>query len=232
MKYEIKRSGIKYWAEEDRPREKLFLQGAQKLTDAELIAILLGSGNREASALDLARQLLENNRYNLNTLGECRPADLMKLKGIGRAKAVAIVAALELGRRRHLQMPEQKPKINDSRDAYRLLAPLLQGLKQEAFYLLALNRRNQVLAKIHLSSGGMSATVVDPRLLFRKAIDHGATAIIMGHNHPSGACRPSQPDLQLTQKLKKAGELLDITVLDHLIIAGDKFYSFADEGLL
>ncbi len=232
MKYEIKRPGIKYWAEEERPREKLLLLGVQKLTDAELLAILLGSGTRTHSALDLARQLLENSNRNLNTLGERSPNDLMQIKGIGRAKAVTIVAALELGRRRQLQMPEQKAKIKESKDAYRLLAPLLYGLPQEAFYILALNRQNQVLAKIPLSSGGLNATVVDPRLLFRKALEQGASAVIMAHNHPSGACRPSETDVRLTRKLKEAGELLDITVLDHLIIAGDKFYSFADAGLL
>lgn len=232
MKYQALGRSIKYWAEEERPREKLFLLGAHHLSDAELLAILIGSGTRQLSAVDLARELLRSNDNKLDKLGRCRPADLMKHKGIGRAKAVAIAAALELGRRRQLQPLEARPVVKSSQQAHRLLAPLMQDLDREVFYALALSRSCRLISRVPVSEGGLDATVVDPRVLFRKALDLGAHYLILGHNHPSGTRRASESDIQLTRKIKKAGELLDIFILDHLIITRDGYYSFADEGML
>ncbi len=232
MKYQPLRQSIKCWAEEERPREKLFLLGAHQLSHAELLAILIGSGTRELSALDLARELLRLNDNNLDRLGRCRPADLMRQKGIGQAKAVTIAAALELGRRRQLQPVKQPPSIKTSEDAYRLLAPLMQDLKREVFYVLALSRSCKLLAKIPISEGGLSATVVDPRVLFQRALDYGANYLILAHNHPSGTLEPSRSDIQLTKKLKQAGELLDIFIVDHLIISREGYFSFSDQKML
>ncbi len=231
-KYPQLRQSIKCWAEEERPREKLFLRGAQHLSNAELLAILIGSGTREHSALDLARELLRQNNGKLDALGRCRPADLMRQKGIGQAKAVTITAALELGRRRQLQPTKQRPAVKTSEEAYKLLAPLMQDVKREVFYALALNRACKLLAKIPVSEGGLHATVVDPRVLFQKALDHGANYLILAHNHPSGTLEPSHSDIKLTQKLKAAGELLDIFIVDHLIITSEGYYSFSDKNLM
>ncbi len=230
MKYQPLRRSIKCWAEEERPREKLFLLGANHLSDAELLAILINSGTREMSALDLARNLLHENDNKLDKLGRCRPAELMKQKGIGQARAVTIAAALELGRRRQLQLSDQQPIVKTSKEAYALLAPLMQDLDREVFYALALSRSCRLLAKLPISEGGLSATVVDPRVLFRKALEQGANYLILGHNHPSGQLKPSHSDLALTRKLKRAGELLDIFVVDHLIISRQGYYSFSDEN--
>ncbi len=220
------------WAEEDRPREKLILKGKQSLSDAELLAILLSTGNREETAVGLAKRLLKLVDHNLNELGKTSLKEMKKLKGIGEVKAITITAALELGRRRQLSNAIEKKQIRSSRDAYDLLAPSIQDLGHEEFWILLLNRSNGVVAKERISMGGISGTVVDAKLIFKKALDVLACSIILCHNHPSGNLKPSQADIDITRKLKGAGENLEISVLDHLIISEMGFYSFADEGIL
>lgn len=223
---------IKSWAEEDRPREKLLLKGKAALSDAELIGILLGSGSSELSAVDLAKLILSTVNYNLDSLARLTVPDLMKFKGIGEAKAITIVSALEVGRRRKDQIPEKKIKISSSKDVYQLMRPSLMDLSHEEFWVVLLNRGNQVIQKHIVSSGGVSGTVADPKIIFKKALDHLASSIILVHNHPSGNINPSEADRQLTNKLKEAGKFLDVPVLDHIIFTDEKYFSFADEGLL
>lgn len=222
--------GIKSWAEADRPREKLLLRGRQALTDAELLAILLGSGSRRESALGLAQRLLQAVDNDLNQLGKCTLADLMKFHGIGEAKAITITAALEIGRRRQLTPLPERPQIRSSADAYRLLAPLIAELPYEECWMLCLNRANRVIHRECLSSGGTAGTVVDAKVMFRRALERKAVSLILAHNHPSGERQPSQADCDLTSKLTKAGKTLDMLVLDHLIITEQGYFSFADEG--
>ena len=223
---------IKSWAEEDRPREKLLLKGKAALSDAELIGILLGSGSAALSAVDLAKLVLSHNEHNLDRLARLSVHDLMKYKGIGEAKAISIVSALELGRRRKEAAPEKKPKITCSKDVYNLMKPSLLDLSHEEFWVIILNRSNQVIARQPVSSGGVSGTVADPKMIFKKALDYLASSIILVHNHPSGNINPSEADKQLTNKMKEAGKFLDIPVLDHVIFTDTNFFSFADEGLL
>jgi DNA repair protein RadC len=223
---------ITAWAEDDRPREKLLTKGRLALSDAELIAILLGSGSRNESAVDLAKRILKSVEKNLNELSKLSLADLMKFKGIGEAKAITIAAALELGRRRQTSDFLELPVIKSSSDAYRAIAPVLQDLPHEEFWILILNKGNKVLGKEQLSIGGTDATIVDARIVFRKAIEAKAISIIVCHNHPSGTMRPSPADVELTRKLKGAGEVLGIPVLDHLIVVDKGYFSFADEGIL
>ncbi|MGK7391875.1 MAG: RadC family protein [Candidatus Cyclobacteriaceae bacterium M2_1C_046] len=223
---------IKSWAEEDRPREKLLLKGKAALSDAELIGILIGSGSASLSAVDLAKLILSQNSHNLDRLARLSVHDLMKFKGIGEAKAITIVSALELGRRRKDTLPEKKPKISSSKDVYELMRPFLLDLSHEEFWVVILNRSNQVIARQPVSSGGVSGTVADPKMIFKKALDYLASSIILVHNHPSGNINPSEADRQLTNKMKEAGKFLDIPVLDHVIFTDDKYYSFADEGIL
>ena len=223
---------IKAWAEEDRPREKLFLRGKKNLSDAELLAIIIGSGSREETALGLSQRILSHYENNLNELGRKTPADLMQFKGIGEAKAITIAAALELGRRRQLSNVKDRPQITSSRDAYNAIAPLIMDLPHEEFWILLLNRSNLVIGRERISRGGVSGTVVDAKLIFKKAIQSLAPAIILCHNHPSGNLRPSQADIDITRKLRKGGESLDVTVLDHLIVSERGYYSFADEGMM
>ncbi len=223
---------IKNLAMEDRPREKLMLRGKKALTDAELLAILLGSGTKEENVLTLSQRILHSVEYDLNVLGRCSVRELMRFKGIGTTKATLIAAALELGRRRQEANPGEKPQIRSSRDAYLCLAPALADLSHEEFWLLLLNRANVVIAKERISAGGVAGTVVDPKVVFRRALEHSACSIILSHNHPSGALRPSEADIGLTKKLTQAAESLDILVLDHLIVSESGYYSFADEGLL
>lgn len=223
---------IKSWAEEDRPREKLLLKGRQALSDAELLAIVLGSGSREDSAVGLAQKILQSVNHHLPELSKCGLEELKKFKGIGEAKAITIAAALELGRRRQLTDIRDKPQVKSSQDAFNAIAPLIMDLNREEFWILLLNRANRILARERISSGGISGTVVDARVIFRKALKGSACSLILFHNHPSGNLNPSQADISLTQKLKKAGETLDIAILDHLIIGESGFYSFADEGIL
>ncbi len=221
---------IKAWAEEDRPREKLLLRGKKNLSDAELMAIIIGSGSRDETALGLSQRILAKYENNLNELGRQTPTDLMQFKGIGEAKAITIAAALELGRRRQLSNIKDRPQITSSRDAYNAIAPLIMDLPHEEFWILLLNRSNMVIGRERISRGGVSGTVVDAKLIFKSAMQSLAPAIILCHNHPSGNLRPSQADIDITRKLRKGGESLDVTVLDHLIVSERGYYSFADEG--
>jgi len=223
---------IKSWAEEDRPREKLLLKGKHSLSEAELIAVIIGSGNAEETAVELSRRILLKVNNNLNELGRLTVSDLMEFKGIGEAKAIGIVSALELGRRRKETAPLQRDKITNSRDAAALFQPLLGDHLHEEFWLLFLNRSNTVLGRQALSSGGVTGTVVDPKMIFKAALENRATSLILCHNHPSGNLKPSEEDLRLTRKLAEAGKLMEIQVVDHLIVSQHGFFSFADEGLL
>jgi len=220
------------WAEEDRPREKLMLKGRAALSDAELIAILIGSGTRDLSAVDLSKIILQSTANNLNELARLTVKDLSKFKGIGEAKAISIVAALELGRRRKEQDRPQRTRITSSRDAYEEIKPHLLDKPHEEFWILLLNRANEVIRPVQISSGGVSGTVADPKLIFKQALEQLASALILVHNHPSGNLNPSQADKDLTRKLKDAGRLLDIPILDHLIFTDRTYLSFSDEGLL
>ena len=223
---------IKSWSPEDRPREKLILKGKAALSDAELIAILLGSGTQAMSAVELAKRILHPADNSLHELARFTVRDLIKIKGIGQAKALTIVAALELGRRRKDLEPTEKERISGSRDAYSLVRADLMDIGHEEFWIILLNRANRVIKKMQISQGGVAGTVADPKIIFKHALDELASAIILAHNHPSGNLNASQADLDLTKKLKEAGKLLDIQVLDHLIVAGQKYFSFADEGLM
>lgn len=223
---------IKQWAEGDRPREKLVLKGKTALSDAELIAILIGSGNRGESAVQLSKRILQVSENNLNQLGKASVKQLMKFKGVGEAKAISIVAALELGRRRRGEEALQRKKVTSSDSVYEVLQPIIGDLDHEEFWVLYLNNSNKILQKLQLSKGGITGTIVDVRLAFKNALEIGATAVILAHNHPSGTLQPSAADKQLTQKLKLAGESLDIKVLDHLIVTQKSYFSFANEGLL
>jgi DNA repair protein RadC len=223
---------IKSWSPEDRPREKLLLKGTSALSDAELVAILIGSGTAKISAVELSRKILLHGNNNLNELARLSIKDLMKIKGIGEAKAITIVAALELGRRRKEQDPEEKPKINSSKDAFDLLKGDMMDLPKEEFWVLLLNRANRVIKKKRVSEGGVSGTVADPKIIYKMALEELASGIIVAHNHPSGNLQASQSDLDLTKKLKEAGKFLEIQLLDHIIIANLKYLSFADEGLM
>ncbi len=223
---------IKEWAEEDRPREKLQAQGRQYLTDAELLAILLGSGSRSETAVGLSLRILQAVDNNLHELGKQSIGALMQYKGIGAAKAITIAAAMELGRRRQGAAVKTKTKITCSGDAYEILAPMLADLPHEEFWLLLLNRSNGVICREKISRGGIAGTVVDARIIFKKALEHLACAMVLCHNHPSGNLNPSQADIEVTRKLKKAGASLDITVIDHLIITDNAYFSFADEAML
>lgn len=229
--YTKNRRSIKAWAEEDRPREKMLNKGRQNLTDAELLAILLGSGSRKVSAVGLAQQVLQSVDFDLNDLGRSSISKLMELNGIGEAKAITIIAALELGRRRQLSDIRKKPQIRSSKDAYDVIAPMLIDLPLEEFWILLLNRANRVIGKSCVSTGGVSGTVVDSKVLFQSAVKALASSVILFHNHPSGNFQPSQADIDLTKKLQEAGNALDVAVLDHLIVSEAGYYSFADEGI-
>ncbi|RXP63275.1 JAB domain-containing protein [Lutibacter sp. HS1-25] len=232
MEYENKSLSIKAWAEDDRPREKLLLKGKSALSDAELIAILIGSGSRNESAVDLSKRILNSIENNLNTLGKLTALDLQKFKGIGEAKAISIITALELGRRRRLEEALEVPKITSSKSVFEIMQPLIGELQHEEFWIVYLNNSNKVLLKEQLSKGGLTGTLVDVRLVFKRALDLFATAVILCHNHPSGKLQPSVADKSITSKLKLAGETLDIKVLDHLIITENAYFSFADESIL
>jgi len=223
---------IKDWAEEDRPREKMFLKGKESLSDAELMAILIRVGSGGISAVDLAKQILASYSNDLNELGRISINDLMKFKGVGEAKAITILAALELGRRRQMTQVKDKPKITCSQDAYNCIYPVMEDLNYEVFKILLLNRNNRVTKIETISIGGVAGTVVDPKIIFKKALDEQASSIILTHNHPSGNLKPSQQDLAITKKLVEAGKTLEINILDHLIISDQGFFSFLDEGLL
>ena len=232
MSDQYKKLPISQWAEDDRPREKLMLKGKGQLSKAELIAILIGSGNTEESAVQLAQKILNSINNNLAELSNLSLSDLKKFKGIGEAKAISIIAALELGKRRLSEDVLVRKKIKSSEDAFHILYAELSDKQYEEFWVLMLDRANQVIRKVNISEGGMAGTVADPKKIFKMALDLNASSLILSHNHPSNNLKPSQNDIDLTKKLRSAGKLLDIEVLDHLIFGNDTYYSFADENII
>ncbi|HYM95354.1 MAG TPA: DNA repair protein RadC [Chitinophagaceae bacterium] len=223
---------IKQWAKDDRPREKLLSNGAEKLSHSELLAILIHNGSKEKTAVDLAKEILKLGKDNLNELGKLSVKQLMKIKGIGEAKAVTIVAALELGRRRQASAPLEKAIVVTSSDIANYLRPKLKDYPHEVFAILFLNRANKINHYEIISIGGITGTIADPRIILKKALEQDAVSIVLCHNHPSGSLKPSKADEELTNKIKEACRYFDIKVLDHLIVSEDGYFSFADEGLL
>ncbi|MDT8411579.1 MAG: DNA repair protein RadC [Vicingaceae bacterium] len=223
---------IKAWAEEDRPREKLLSKGRSALSDAELIAILIGSGNRNETAVELSKRILKSIDNDLNKLGKLSVKELMQFNGIGEAKAISIVAALELGRRRKNTDNQLKKTIKSSKDVFEEVIGVMSDLPHEEFWVLFLDRRNAVIKKSNVSKGGVSGTVADAKIIFKEAMQLLASAVILCHNHPSGNLKPSDADIQLTKKMKEIGNLVDVPVLDHLIITDKSYFSFGDEGLI
>jgi DNA repair protein RadC len=223
---------IKHWADDDKPREKLLSKGRSALSDAELIAILIGSGSRSESAVELSKRILSSVDNNLNELGRLSIKQLMQFKGIGEAKAVTIAGALEIGRRRRGEEFLKVDKITSSKTAFEILQPILGELEHEEFWILYLNNSNKVLQKSQLSKGGITGTLVDVRIIMKQTLELGAVGLILAHNHPSGTLKPSKADKEITQKIKRASESLDIKVLDHLIITQKDYFSFADNHLL
>lgn len=223
---------IKNWATEDRPREKLMSKGRLSLTDAELLAILIGSGNTRESAVDISKKILSANQNNLNKLGKMSLKQLTSFNGIGHARAVTIIAAMELGRRRRGEEALEKVKITSSSSVFEVLQPVIGELDHEEFWILYLNNSNKIIEQFQISKGGITGTLVDVRITLRKALELGAVSLILAHNHPSGNLNPSEADKQLTRKLKIAAESLDIKILDHIIVTEKSYFSFADEGLL
>lgn len=223
---------IKSLAEEERPREKLLLRGKQSLSDAELLAIILGSGSKSESSITLAQRILSSVNHNWNELAKLTIRDLCKFNGVGKVKAIEIITSLEIGRRKALQQALKKEKISSSKDAYNILQPIIGDLMIEEFWVIYLSRSNKILSKEKISQGGITGTMVDNRLIFKHAIELNAVSLIISHNHPSGNIQPSNSDIQITHEIKKAGNLLNITLMDHLIITQTSFFSFADENLL
>ncbi|MFO8130292.1 MAG: DNA repair protein RadC [Bacteroidales bacterium] len=223
---------IKQWAEEDRPREKLLNNGRKHLSLTELFAILLGTGSKSETAVDLAKKILGSNKGNLHEISRLSLQDLMKFKGVGKAKAVKIIAALELASRKNSWEALQRKNIMCSRDVYDMMKSTLNDRNYEQFWTILLNRANKVIRKIYISEGGLSGTVADPRKIFKKALENHAASIILCHNHPSGNVKPSDSDIRLTKKLVNAGKVMDIDVLDHVIVAENSYFSFADENIL
>lgn len=223
---------IKYLAHDDRPREKFLLKGKQAVSDSELLAIIMGSGSRNESAVDLARRILDSVDNNWRQLSDLSLDALMTFKGVGEAKAITIAAALEIGRRKSAEEVPDKPQITSSQDAYKIVQPYLSDLKTEEFWCLYLNQSNKVIHLEKLTQGGINQSIVDVRILFKIALEKYATAIIVAHNHPSGNLQPSSEDKNITKKISEGGQLLNITLLDHLIITQKSYYSFSDEGLL
>lgn len=232
MKKYLNSFSIRDWAMEDRPREKLLSKGIGSLSNAELIAILIGSGTRNESAVDLAKKILRNSSNNLYELGRTDLQELMKNKGIGNAKALAIMAAMELGRRRKESGLPEREKVNGSHEVFRLFHPLLNDLPHEEFWALLLNRANRVIEKFRVSQGGISGTVIDIRIIMKRSLEKLCSSLILCHNHPSGNLRPSEADIKITGKLKNASALMDIQLIDHLIVADNSYFSFADEGMI
>ena len=232
MKLSESNLNIKSWAEEDRPREKLLLKSKAALSDAELIGILIGSGTSSMSAVDVAKSILNHVDHDLNHLARLSVKDLTKFRGIGEARAISIVSAMELGRRRKETHTPKKPQITSSEDAYHTIMPELLDIDHEQFWVLLLNRNNRVIKKQQISSGGVTGTVADPKIIFKCALESLACSIILIHNHPSGNLKPSQADINLTKKMKEAGISLEIPVLDHIIFTDDGYFSFADENML
>ncbi len=227
---EYRNLSIKNWAVEDRPREKLMQKGVESLSDAELLAILLVSGTKTRTALDLGKELLHRANNSLSELGKLHMEDLVKIRGIGKSRAITILAALELGRRRKFSAPSKKQQVTSSRVVFEIFQPLLGDLAHEEFWVLILNRSNRVIDKICISKGGISGTVIDTRVILNKALSRLGSAMIICHNHPSGNTDPSEADRSITRKIKNAAATMDISLLDHVIIADDRYYSFADNG--
>ncbi len=232
MKEKPESFSIKNWSLDDRPREKLAQKGKDSLSNAELIAILIGSGNRNESAVALSKRILASVNNDLSKLGKLSLQELMRFKGIGEAKAISILAATELGRRRRMQEAQQDPKITSSKQLYELMQPIIGELSHEEFWIVYLTNSNRVIKKKQLSKGGITGTLVDVRLILKQALQLEAVAIILAHNHPSGGLNPSRSDKQITQKIKIAAESLDINLLDHIIVTEKQYFSFADNGLL
>lgn len=228
----VMEKGIKGWSDEDKPREKMMIKGKAALSDVELLAILLRSGTRSLTAVDVARQLLNKADNNLVNLSKFTLSDLTKIPGVGATKGLTIIAALELGMRRRVQAMPNHKDITSSRDAFELLYPQVADSSYEQFWVLYLNKANRKISIQCVSEGGLDSTVVDPKRIFKLGLEENAANIILCHNHPSGRLFPSDSDIRLTQKIKSAGEFLDIKVLDHLIVGDEKYYSFADEGKL
>ncbi len=227
-----KNISIKDWAHDDRPREKLVIKGKGALSDAELVAILIASGNRDESAVELSKRILQSLGNNLNRLAKLSVNDLIKFKGIGEAKAISIIASLELGRRRRTAGVLEKAKIGGSKDAFQILQLKLEDLPHEEFWVMLLNRANKVIDTKLVGRGGVSSTVVDSKVIFSFALESLASGIILGHNHPSGNLKPSNSDIRLTKKIVDAGKIMEVPVLDHIIVGDNDYFSFADEGLI
>ena len=223
---------ITHWSEDDKPREKMMLKGKSALSDAELVAILIGSGSRKESAVALSKRILASVNNNLSSLGKQSLAQLMEFKGIGEAKAITIAAALELGRRRKEENPLELVKVTSSKVMYQEMYPIIGELAHEEFWVVYLNNANKIIFKAQLSKGGITGTVVDVRLVFKIALEQNAVAIVLAHNHPSGKLQASEADIQVTKRIKNAGLQLDISVLDHIIVTEHSYFSFADEGIL
>ncbi|MFV0248268.1 MAG: RadC family protein [Tenacibaculum sp.] len=228
----MKKMPIKTWAFDDRPREKMLNKGKNALSDAELIAILIGSGSRDESAVELSKRILKHAGNNLNKLSKLSVEELKEFKGIGEAKAISIVTALELGKRRHFEKKEPILKITSSENVASIMQPLIGDLEYEEFWVLYLNNANRILAKRQISKGGLTATLVDIRILFKKALEYSTVGIVLCHNHPSGKLKPSTADIELTKRIKQAAITLDIKLLDHLIITEKDYFSFANQGFL
>jgi len=223
---------IKQWAKDDRPREKLLYKGSESLSNSELLAILIHNGTKQKTAVDLAKEILKLGKDNLNELGKLSIKELMKIKGIGEAKAITIAAALELGRRRQSSIALEKSVAGSSYEMAEYLKSKLKDYRHEVFAVVFLNRANRVNHFEIVSEGGITGTIADPRIILRKALEEDAVSIILCHNHPSGSIKPSRADTELTNKIKEAAQYFDIKVLDHLIVSESGFYSFADEGIL
>ncbi len=224
---------IKDWAVEDRPREKMIMKGVDSLSDAEIIALLIGSGSKSETAVELSKRILKSVDNNLNELGKLGLEDLKMFTGIGEAKAISIVGAMELGKRRKLAGIIHREQITSSKDVFDRFAPKMQDLPHEEFWVLYLNRANKVICEQRVSKGGVSGTVIDVKIILKTAIERKlSSSIILCHNHPSGNIKPSNADIQITTKLKDAAKLMDIQVLDHLIIGQEEYFSFADSGYL
>lgn len=223
---------IKFLAEDDRPREKFLLKGRNSVSDAELLAIIMGSGSREESAIDLARRILASVGNNFHELSKLSVKDLMKFNGVGEAKAVSIASALEIGRRRASQEVPERKTIKNSRDIFEFFKPYLSDLQREEFWAVFVNQSNKIIHFSQLTTGGITQSVVDVRTLFKMALEHYATSIFVAHNHPSGNLKPSPEDIRITQQILEAGKILNIKLLDHLIITQNSYFSFADEGML
>ena len=230
--YDQDKSSIKNWNEDDRPREKLALKGKSSLSDAELLAIIMGSGNRNESAVELGKRILNSAQNNWNELARYSIQDLSKFKGVGEAKAISIITALEIGRRRNAQEILEKPKITSSQDAATILQQQIGDLPTEEFWVMFLNQGNKIIKTEQISRGGITQTAVDVRVIFKRALELMATAIILSHNHPSGNLNPSEADKNITRKIKEASKYLDVQILDHIIVTQKEYYSFADDGIL